>query len=141
LLNAKTTVRSSTLRSNNIETVPSGRSHTTFARNARRAARITLVARHASASAGNTTGADHIAKAATINATTIYAMSPTVDWDATDATNTTINQNAETEMVEAIAGRDAKATSVERRRTRSRGKKNDHKKGRHDDRDQRESRD
>ncbi len=53
------------------------------------------------------TGADCIAKAATIDATTIDAVTPMVDRDATDATCTKTNQNAETAMVEVTAGRDA----------------------------------
>ncbi len=57
-------------------------------------------------------GADRIAEAATI-ATTIDAVTPTVDRDAMDVTNTTINQNAEIAMVEAIGERNAMATNVE----------------------------
>ena len=64
--------------------------------------------------AGNTTGAGHIAVATTIDATTIDAVMPTVDRDATDATDVTINLFTATAMVEAIAVRDATATSVER---------------------------
>ena len=71
---------------------------------------------HASTSAGDTTGADRIAEAALIDATTIDAVMPTVDRDATDATNTTINLIAATAMVEVIAGRDTTATNVEWRR-------------------------
>jgi hypothetical protein len=53
----------------------------------------------------------------------IDAMMPMVDWDATDATDTTTNQNAETATVEAIVTRDAEAMNVERRRKKGRGKK------------------
>ncbi len=88
----------------------------TFVRNARRATQITHVARHASASAGNMTGADRIAEAATIDETTIGAVTHTVDWDAMDVANTTINLIAATATVEAIAGRNARATNMERRR-------------------------
>ncbi len=79
----------------------------------RRAAQATLVARRASASAGNTTGVDCTAKAATINATTIDAMLPTVDRDVTDAADTTTNQNMETATEEAIARHDTMAMTVE----------------------------
>ena len=55
-------------------------------------AQIMQVARHASASAGDTAGADRIDEAATNDATTIGDTMPTiVDWDAMDVTHTTIN--------------------------------------------------
>ena len=79
--------------------------------------------RHASVGAGDTTGVDCTAKAATIDATMIDALLPTVDWDATDAADTTTNQNVETTTVEAIAGHDATTTTVEQRWKKGRGKK------------------
>ena len=125
LLNAKKTARLNVTRSSSCGTAPSGCSQTTFVRSTRRTAQTTLVARHASASAraGDTTGVDRAAEAATIDATMIDAMMPMVDWDATDATDTTTNQNAETATVEAIVTRDAEAMNVERRRKKGRGKK------------------
>ncbi len=63
------------------------------------------------------------AEASTIDATTIDAAPPTANWDATDAADATTNRNAETAMVEAIARDDATATTVERRRRKSLGKK------------------
>ncbi len=61
------------------------------------------------------TGAEHIAVSTTIDATTIDAVMPTVDRDVTDATDVTINLIATIVTVEAMAGRDATATNVERR--------------------------
>jgi hypothetical protein len=123
LLSAKTTARSNDTRSSGFGTAPSGCLRTTSARSVRGAAQIMHVSRRASTSADDTTGVDHTSKAATISATTINAVLPTVDRDATDAADTTTNQNVETATVEAIARRDVKATTVERRWKKGHGKK------------------
>jgi hypothetical protein len=67
-------------------------------------------------SAGNTTRAGRIAVAKMIDAMTIDAVLPTVDRVATDATDVTINLFTATMTVEAIAGRNVTATSMEGRR-------------------------
>ncbi len=53
----------------------------------------------------------------------INAAPATTDRDATDAADTTTNQNAETATVEAIVGGNVMATTVEWRRRKGRGKK------------------
>ncbi len=108
---------------------------------AKRAALNTRAATHANA--GDATGTVRSAGEAAIDATiaiiatTIDAVTPTGDRDATDATT---SQYAETATAEASAERDATATDATRRRGRSRGRRARPKKGR-DDRDRRESRD
>jgi hypothetical protein len=68
--------------------------------------------------AGDATEVDRTAEMATIDATPA-----TIDQDTTAATDTTTSQNAETATVEATAGGDVKATTVEWRQKRGRGKK------------------
>jgi hypothetical protein len=63
----------------------------------RRAARATLGARRASVSTDDTTEVDRTAEAATID-----TAPPTTDRDATDAADSTTNQNAETTTVEEM---------------------------------------
>jgi hypothetical protein len=117
-LNTKTTARSKSMRSSGCVTAPSGRLRTIFVRSARHAAQTTLVARCASMSAGDTTEVDRTAEVAMID-----AAPATTDRDATDTADKTINRNAETATVEAIAGGNTTATTVERRQRKGRGKK------------------
>ena len=105
------------------ETASSVSWQTRFVISARRVTQITRIVRHASGSLGNTTGVDCIAEAATIDATTIYATMPTVDLDAMDATNATINFNTATATVEATARRDAMAMITVQRQERRPGQK------------------
>ena len=71
------------------------------------------ITRHASAIAGDTTRVERIAVATTIDAMTIDAVMPTVDQDATDATDVTIDLFAATAMLEVIVGCNATALNVE----------------------------
>ena len=111
---------------------------------AKRAALNTRAATHANA--GDATGTVRSAGEAAIDATiaiiatTIDAVTPTGDRDATDATDATTSQYAETATAEASAERDGNGRDATRRRGRSRGRRARPKKGR-DDRDRRESRD
>ena len=86
---------------------------------AKRAALNTRAATHANA--GDATGTVRSAGEAAIDATiaiiatTIDAVTPTGDRDATDATDATTSQYAETATAEASAERDATATDATRR--------------------------